>query len=73
MMKVLYRFRKLSFVVTLLLLPYSILATTRVGRFKPIEIPVSHSEQGIKNIWDDVSVTTIFKAPDGAAISVNVF
>jgi hypothetical protein len=32
-------------------------STPGVGQFQAIDIPVPHSEQGVKNVWDDVSVT----------------
>ena len=55
------------------LLPSSLFALQSVELFKPIEIPVSHSQVGIKNVWDDVTVTGILKSPSGEAFSVNGF
>ncbi len=67
---------KLFFPIILLsafLLPSSLFALQSVERFKPIEIPVSHSQLGVKNVWDDVTVTGILKSPSGEAFSVSGF
>ncbi len=67
---------KLAFgflILALFVLPKASFAFQTVERFKPIEILISHSEQGIKDVWDSPTVTGVFKAPDGRAFSVNGF
>jgi len=51
----------------------TVFAIPSVERFKPIDIPIPHPQQGIKNVWDDVQISGIMKAPDGTAYTVGGF
>ena len=53
--------------------PSTLIGKGSVGRFQPIEIPIPHSQLGIANVWDDVTVAGLLKAPNGSAVNVNGF
>ena len=53
--------------------PSTLIGKGSVGRFQPIEIPIPHSQLGITNVWDDVTVAGLLKAPNGSAVNVNGF
>ena len=36
-----------------------------VGEYQPISIPLPHSQQGVVNVWDDVTIIAEFTSPTG--------
>ena len=66
-------FQILNIIFCLVFLSSAQSDASTVQKFKPIEIPVKHSQQGIKNVWDDVSVTCTLKTPDGTTINTKGF
>lgn len=48
-------------------------AVPTIGEFEPIEIPIPHSQQGVQNVWDDVTVSAILTAPDQTTRTIGGF
>src|SRR5665213_1232640 len=39
--------------------------TQTVGQYQPISISLPHSQQGVTNVWDDITIVAEFTSPTG--------
>lgn len=65
------RYRTIAFLLAALL--PAITAGKTVGQFQAIDIDVPHSELGVRNVWDDVTVTCALTSPMGKPFTIGGF
>ncbi len=44
-----------------------------VLKYQAISIPIPYSQQGVANVWDDVTITAVLSAPDGSSVTIGGF